>query len=50
MSVEFVPEVVWTGILEDVVTFVRFKLNYKKKSPFFIEKILVYDNFELKFL
>lgn len=31
MSMDFVPEVVWMGILEDIVTSVRFVQNYIKK-------------------
>lgn len=30
MSVDFVPKVVWTGILDDIATFVRFEPNYRK--------------------
>lgn len=31
MSMDVVPEVVWMGILEDIVTSVRFVQNYIKK-------------------
>lgn len=41
MSMDFVPEVVWMGILEDIVTSVRFVQNYIKKTCFVV-KIYVY--------
>lgn len=49
MLVEFVPEVVLTGILDDIATFVRFELNCRQNLNKFIFIKKIYNDFELTF-
>lgn len=49
MLVEFVPEVVLTGILDDIATFVRFERNRTQNLNKYIFIKKIYNEFELTF-
>lgn len=49
MLVEFVPEVVLTGILDDIATFVRFERNRRQNLNKYIFIKKIYNEFELIF-
>lgn len=49
MLVEFVPEVVLTGILDDIATFVRFERNRRQNLNKYIFIKKIYNDFEFTF-